>query len=578
MSQPLRAATYRRVSTPEQADDGFGLPAQRQICVDYANLKGWTLDPAHEYVDEGISGTNPNRPGWRAMLAAAKRRDFDVLIVPKLDRFSRSAGHAQIEVRNLLDAGVQFVSVAENLDLTRSDGKMMFGIFATFAEFERDRIAERVAESMREMARQGRWPGGTAPYGWQIEGKGRKKNDGAANNVVLVPHPDEREVIRLCVKTVLNGGSTADASNLVNSLGFKTRAGVPFHYRRVRELLRKRALIGETWWGQETPKSQKRPDGTPSRVTRMEGGKAKYGEAVRIELPDPPLDLATFEAVQRALDVTAYGKKADAKTYPNSRATTACGGVLGGISSPDRPRQYRCSNRKWRAKDYEPCTCVRVDADALDAAVWRAVCEALSDPDRLLGLASEYLDLRADAAPVEAETIGSLDARIAKLERNKTDKVAEYLRLGLDAKDLAPAVEQIDSEIEALRAYRATMEQHRSIENAEQSRVSALTRLAEQARTNLPHFDLDQQAEVLRLLRVQVTLLDDTKYPALRVEGVVPGGGLADLDSLRPVDGGGCPPPTSRATRNPSTTRSPTGSARRSLSRSRQSPKRPETW
>lgn len=537
----MRAATYRRVSTEEQVE-GFSLDEQQRATAAYATTKGWTVDPSHEYVDEGISGTNPQRPGWRAMLDAANRRDFDVVIVSKLDRFSRSAGHAQIEVRNLLDAGVLFVSVAENLDLTRSDGKMMFGIFATFAEFERDRIAERVAESMRAMARQGRWPGGTAPYGWKIEGVG-KKQSGNANDVKLVPHPDEREVIRLCVETVLNGGSTADASNLVNSLGFRTRAEVPFNYRRVRELLRKRALIGETYWGQETRKSQKRPDGSASRVTRMEGGKAKYGDAVLISLPDPPLDLATFDAVQRALDVTAYGKKSDAKTYPNSRSATVCGGSLGGISSPDRSRQYRCTNRKWKSKDYEPCTCARVDADALDAAVWRAVCAALSDPDRLLGLASDYLDLRANAAPVEAETIGSLDAKIARLEKSKTDKVAECFRANIDAALVASAVEQIDAEIEALRAYRSTMEQHRSIENAEQSRVSSLTRLAEQARTSLPSFDLDQQAEVLRLLRVQVTLLDDTKYPALRVEGVVPGGGLADLDSLRPVAGSGSLPP-----------------------------------
>lgn len=540
--QPLRAATYRRVSTEEQVD-GFSLDEQQRATAEYADKQGWSLDPAHEYADEGISGINPNRPAWRAMLDAAKGREFDVVIVSKLDRFSRSTIHLLTEVETLRESGVQLASIAEQIDLTTEAGRFQLTVMAGVAQFERERIAKRVAESMRAMARQQRWPGGTAPYGWRIEGAGKKANGGGANNVTLVPHPDEREVIRLCVETILNGGSTADASSLVNSLGFITRAGVPFNYRRVRELLRKRALIGETYWGQETAKSQKRPDGSASRVTRMEGGKAKYGDAVLIPLPDPPLDLATFDAVQRALDVTAYGKKAEAKTYPNSRAATVCGGSLGGISSPGRTRQYRCTNKKWRSKDYKPCTCVRVDADALDAAVWRAVCEALSDPDRLLGLAADYLDLRADAAPAEAETVGSLDAKIARLERNKTEKVAECLRIGLDATLVAAAVEQIDAEIDALRAYRRTMERHRSFEQAEESRVSALTRLAEQARTNLPLLDLDQQAEALRLLRVQVTVLDNTKFPALRVEGVVPGSGLADLDTLRPRASGGSLPP-----------------------------------
>ncbi|WP_322938026.1 recombinase family protein [Nocardioides bizhenqiangii] len=580
--QLLRAATYRRVSTEEQVE-GFSLDEQTHDTRELIAKRGWTIDPAHEYVDEGISGTNPNRPGWRAMLAAAQRREFDVLVVKKLDRFARTARHGLTEVQNLLEAGVAVVSVKDPLpDLTTSMGRAMLGVSFVFAELERDTIAERVAGSMRQMARQGRWPGGTAPYGWKIEGKG-KKQTGTANDVKLVPDPEEREVIRLCVETVLNGRSTADAANLLNSLGHRGRgtAGRPgalWKHQRVREMLRKRALVGETYWGQETRKSQKRPDGSASRVTRMEGGKPKYGDAVLIKLPDPPLDTETFEAVQRALDATAYGVKSDAKTYPNRGAATICGGTLGGISSPERARQYRCSNRKWRATDYQPCTCVRFNADALDSAIWRAVCEALSDPDRLLGLASDYLNLRADVAPAEAATLGSLDAKISTLERNKTDKVAECLRIGLDANVLASAVEQIDAEIEALRAYRATMEQHREVEQAEESRVSALTRLAEQARTNLPHFDLDQQAEVLRLLRVRVTLLDDTKYPGLRVEGVVPGGGLADLDSLRPISGSGSPPPTSRAIRRPSITRSPTGSPSRSLSRSRQSPNRPDTW
>ncbi|TNM37402.1 hypothetical protein FHP29_16350 [Nocardioides albidus] len=599
----MRAAIYCRVSTAEQIE-GTSLDEQERKCRAYADSHGWTVADGHVYIDPGISGTDPNRPEWRRMLAAAGSGAFDVVIVSKLDRFSRSAGHAQTEIRRLVDFGVQFVSLAENLDLTTPQGRAMLGVMATFAELERDTIAQRAVDGQRALARQGRWPGGTAPFGWRIEGSGKGKggkSKGEANDVRLVPDERERDMIRIAVETIEGGGSTADVALLLNAQGYHGRGNganhppAPWNHQRVREMLQKRALMGWTAWGKETRKQR-------GNVTKMKrDGTPLYGDSIPIELPDPPLSEERWLALQNRLAQRASGPKTAKATYPNSLAATPCGGRLGGIKFGDRPRSYRCTGMKWKPGPHEKCGCKVIRADWLDFQVWHAVVEVLSDPERLLSLAADYIGFRAEADEPEADTVERIRRRIETLEKNRREKVVEYLRAGIEADLVNEAVAQVDAEIDQARAVLVQMEAHRADAYSEQQRARSLEELARHAAERLPNMTLDEQAEVLRLLRVKVSVLEQAKEPSLSVEGVVPGGvdlfaagedgpqtapggpwpppreGCGD-ETVQPARGGASPPPTSRAIRSPSTTRSPTGSASRSLSRSRQSPNRPDTW
>jgi DNA invertase Pin-like site-specific DNA recombinase len=150
----VRIALYARVSTSNgQQTTETQLLQLRQYC----ERRGW--ENVVEYVDNGISGTKASRPQLDQLMKDAGRRQFDVVVVWKLDRFGRSIRQLVNDVTTIGELGIAFVSVTEGFDMTTAAGRMQFGIFSTFAEFERSLIVERVKSGLARAKSQGRVPG-----------------------------------------------------------------------------------------------------------------------------------------------------------------------------------------------------------------------------------------------------------------------------------------------------------------------------------------------------------------------------------------------------------------------------------
>jgi DNA invertase Pin-like site-specific DNA recombinase len=110
---------------------------------------------ATEYVDAGISGAKDRRPALDQLMADAKRRKVDLVVCWKLDRFGRSLAHLVNAIQALTDAGVGFTSLGEGIDTRSATGRLMLGILGSFAEFERDRIRERIHAGLARARREG---------------------------------------------------------------------------------------------------------------------------------------------------------------------------------------------------------------------------------------------------------------------------------------------------------------------------------------------------------------------------------------------------------------------------------------
>jgi DNA invertase Pin-like site-specific DNA recombinase len=144
----MRAAIYARVSTLEQDCNNQLIELRR-----YVEARGWT---AVEYVDRGVSGTKDKRPALDAMLRDAKRRRFDVVVCWRLDRLGRNLKHLITLLDELQALGVAFVSLAEGIDATTPAGKLQMHILGAIAEFERERIRERVLAGLQRAKAQGK--------------------------------------------------------------------------------------------------------------------------------------------------------------------------------------------------------------------------------------------------------------------------------------------------------------------------------------------------------------------------------------------------------------------------------------
>lgn len=145
----MRAALYARVSTSEQSTLNQLIDLHR-----YCQARVW--EDTVEYVDEGVSGSKDSRPALDKLVKDARRRKVDILVVWKLDRLGRSLRHLILLLDELTALGVAFVSLGEGIDTSTPAGRLQLHVLGAIAEFERDRIRERVRAGLARVKAQGR--------------------------------------------------------------------------------------------------------------------------------------------------------------------------------------------------------------------------------------------------------------------------------------------------------------------------------------------------------------------------------------------------------------------------------------
>jgi putative DNA-invertase from lambdoid prophage Rac len=159
----MRVAIYARVSTDEQTTENQVLRLK-----DYVERQGWS----YEVVEE-VESSRKTRPKKAELLQRLRRREFDAVIIWKLDRWARSSQELSLEIEELFNKGVLFISLSDNIDLSTATGKLQFQILSAFAEFERNLIRERTLEGLARAKRQGKKLG--RPKG-SVDRKDRKKS------------------------------------------------------------------------------------------------------------------------------------------------------------------------------------------------------------------------------------------------------------------------------------------------------------------------------------------------------------------------------------------------------------------
>jgi DNA invertase Pin-like site-specific DNA recombinase len=145
---PIRVGFYARVSTHDQQT----LPLQIHAMRDFAAKRNWIITVQIKEVGSGAQ----QRELRAALIAAARRREIDVVLVWRLDRWGRSVADLVSTLQELQYLGVGFVSLTEALDLTTPAGRAMAGLLAVFAEFEREILRERVCAGLAHARQQGK--------------------------------------------------------------------------------------------------------------------------------------------------------------------------------------------------------------------------------------------------------------------------------------------------------------------------------------------------------------------------------------------------------------------------------------
>ena len=193
MEKNFRAIGYVRVSTEDQSTNGVSLDSQEEKIRAYCVAKDFNLTEVIR--DEGFSGKNLQRPGIQGLIASCNRKEFDVVIVYKLDRLARSVKQFAHVVEDIFEKNhIAFTSIQDNFDTSTANGRMVMNILSSLAQWESDVISERTRDSLQYMKRQFRLVG-AIPYGF----------DQTADN--LQPNPQEFKVVQLMVSMRSKGKS-----------------------------------------------------------------------------------------------------------------------------------------------------------------------------------------------------------------------------------------------------------------------------------------------------------------------------------------------------------------------------------
>jgi len=244
----VRCAVYTRKSAEEGLEQEFNsLDAQREAAEAYIasqRSEGWTLLP-DRYDDGGYTGANVDRPALQRLLADVEAGRIECVVTYKVDRLSRSLLDFARLIGTFEAHGVSFVSVTQQFNTATSVGRLMMNVLLSFAQFEREIIAERTRDKMSAARRRGKWTGGVPVLGYDVAPEGGR----------LLVNPEEAERVRALFALHLERRGLVPVVQELERRGwhnkrYRTRAGVergggPFTKTTLHKLLTNPLYIGQ---------------------------------------------------------------------------------------------------------------------------------------------------------------------------------------------------------------------------------------------------------------------------------------------------------------------------------------------
>lgn len=225
----LKACVYTRVSTSEQAMEGYSIEEQERMCKAAIVSKGWEY--IGTYSDPGISGRTMDRLGLQKMIRAIERGEIQAVVIYKLDRLSRKQRDTMTIIEDIfLENDVDLVSLNETLDTSTPWGRAMIGILSSFNQMESENIQMRTAMGKEAKATKGGYAGGKPPLGYK------------SVNGELVVVEEEAEIVRLIYKLRKDGMTMVKIAEELNKRGLKTKQGNEFRHSAIQVILNNKEM------------------------------------------------------------------------------------------------------------------------------------------------------------------------------------------------------------------------------------------------------------------------------------------------------------------------------------------------
>jgi site-specific DNA recombinase len=440
-------AAYIRVSTDEQADKGNSLAEQQERLSAYCKAMGWP-EPTF-YVDDGYSAKNLNRPAIKRLLEDVQQNKIGIVLTSKLDRLCRNLLDL-LQVVELLNAhNCSYVSASESFDTSTASGRLTLQLLGTFAEFERERISERVKDNMLSIAKNTSRAITRPCYGYDIV-------DGQ-----YVINESEAYFVRMMFDLAEQGHGHRMIAKILNGRGATTKLGKPWDQVNVKRLMQTETIAGVMVYNKRQIKN-----GRTVKRDRSEWVIKENNHPAII-----PLD--RFERVQEIMRSRSRAKKhADSETYLLTGLVKCkhCGRNMKGSTARHKTKYNQYTYYRYICSSYilgYGCKHHTVHRDDLEQTIINQIKEIAS-------ASAKELKISVAHASSVADEIKNIKDQLARIDRRMQKQIEAYENDLISADDLKAARQRIETERQELKERLENLEHKKANPEEVQKKAAQL--------------------------------------------------------------------------------------------------------
>ena len=497
-----QAALYARVSTSQQEEQGT-IASQVMVLKERISQDSCHLDPDHEFMDDGVSGSYLARPGLDRLRDLASERAFDALYMLSPDRLARRYAHQCVVLEELTRWGIEVVFLNQPVTGDSPEDRLMVHMLGVLAEYERELIRDRLRRGKLYKARHGQVFAIVPAYGYRYipvdqPGGGRWEiNETEAATVQRIFRwcaEEQLSVMAVCKR--LNG-EEAGFDPVIPRKAHRWLPGT------VNTMLRRPDYMGTMYYNR-TRKDPSRSIGQPKkrgRGLRTANCRDERSPEEWIVIPVPQIVSVTlWEQVQAQLDMSKkYASRNNKRHFYLLRRLLVCGEcgrTLAGRTYANGSVRYYCTNQGTNRSSIEPCSSAPLDGDIVEPLIWQAVAELLADPQLILDYYLSRQD-ECDSAPPELKRVRTELAQIEKQDQRLLDAYqAEIIQLD----ELASRRQVLDQQRSILGARLSELEQLVQQQARQEALTSDITEFCDNINSMLQSPTPEQKQQVLRLV------------------------------------------------------------------------------
>ncbi|WP_139251853.1 recombinase family protein [Gracilibacillus kekensis] len=507
-----QVAIYARVSTTEQAEEGYSIDEQTRILRKYCEHQGYEVHK--EYVDRGVSGKSvKGRASLQQLLSDANEKRFDIVLVWKSNRLARNILDMLQIVDFLKQQNIAFRSYSEKYETETPTGKLQFNMMAVIAEFERDNIAENVKMGMIARAKEGSWNGGRV-LGYdsiKVPTDNHKKT-----LTKLVVNEKEASTVRRIFQLYTEGNGYKSITNTLNKEGHVTKKGNMFSISGIKTILTNPVYVGYIRYNVRRDWSEKRRNNiNPDPV--IEKGKH-----------DPIIDDTTWQKVQSIMRTRAKRpNRVHSGEFPLTgiMKCPACGAgmVLGRTTNRKKDgtkrvlEYYVCG--AWKNKGTAACRSNGIRTAYADEYVFNKIAQFAAD-DRLIHDLVQNVNSshRKVTEPLERE-FRALSDLMAGIQSKKEKALTLFEENIISKSDLKERFQKLDEEKvrleDRIQAIQQQLGQDGKREISYEMVKVVMSNFVNSFKNSIT---AEQRKQLLHLLIRTISIGDDRKIETIQIQ------------------------------------------------------------